>query len=164
MYPCGTYLIQIYDIDLLYVARCKVYLKHYNLGSLSRELMSITKLYMDHKPGESLSLSAPELVHLSQQCVYGVGGGACIRYMWRSLGVKPPGLLEGLWLSTHSPPADCGLCIFRPEGPGCESLVVEQLITAVTPGGCRAPQKQELPRKEVQWALRSDGSGTQMRV
>lgn len=36
--------------------------------------MSITRLYMDHKPGESLSLSAPELVHLSQQCVYGVGG------------------------------------------------------------------------------------------
>lgn len=92
VHPCGTYLIQIYDSDLLYVAKCKVCLKHYNLGSLSRELMSIIRPYVDHKPGESLSLSASELVH----CLSRVGvRGACIHHMWRGLSVKPPGLLEG---------------------------------------------------------------------
>lgn len=32
-----------------YVVRQKVFLKYYNLGSLSRELMSIVRLYVDHK-------------------------------------------------------------------------------------------------------------------
>lgn len=54
--------------------------------------MSIIRPYVDHKPGESLSLSALELVH----CLSRVGvRGACIHHMWRGLSVKPPGLLEG---------------------------------------------------------------------
>ena len=40
-------------------------------------------------------------------------------------GVKPLGLCGGLWLGTHSLPAQG--CVFRPEEAGCENFMLEQL-------------------------------------